>query len=178
MEVLRAGELYEYAVLVTALEEDVLGVAQLYRDRAETENVFDELKNQWGWAGFTTQDHQRCQILARIVALIYNWWSLFTRLAIPNRHTEATTSRPQPPLADSPDSIEDGPRPIRHWRPWRRAPLFFRFILPRESIHSLADVQVQDGRVAAELIDDCEFDVLKNVEILVFVESHVAPPSV
>jgi len=28
------------------------------------------------------------------VALVYNWWSLFTRLAIPNRHTEATTSRP------------------------------------------------------------------------------------
>ena len=94
MEVLRAGELYEYAVLVTALAEDVLGVAQLYRDRAEAENVFDELKNQWGWTGFTTQDHQRCQILARIVALVYNWWSLFTRLAIPNRHTEATTSRP------------------------------------------------------------------------------------
>ena len=81
-------------MLVTALQEEVLGVAQLYRDRAEAENVFDELKNQWGWAGFTTQDHQRCQILARIVALIYNWWSLFTRLAIPNRHTEATTSRP------------------------------------------------------------------------------------
>ena len=80
-------------MLVTAVAEDVLGVAQLYRDRAEAENVFDELKNQWGWAGFTTQDHQRCQILARIVALIYNWWSLFTRLAIPNRHTEATTSR-------------------------------------------------------------------------------------
>ena len=94
LEVLQAGELYEYAVLVTALDEEVLGVAQLYRDRAEAENVFDELKNQWGWAGFTTQDHQRCQILARIVALIYNWWSLFTRLAIPNRHTEATTSRP------------------------------------------------------------------------------------
>ena len=90
----RAWYLYEYAVLVTPLEEEVLGIAQLYRDRAEAENVFDELKNQWGWAGFTTQDHQRCQILARIVALIYNWWSLFTRLAIPNRHTEATTSRP------------------------------------------------------------------------------------
>lgn len=94
VEVLRAGEVYEYAVLVTPLEEEVLGIAQLYRDRAEAENVFDELKNQWGWAGFTTQDQQRCQILARIVALIYNWWSLFTRLAIPNRHTEATTSRP------------------------------------------------------------------------------------
>ncbi|MGH8378400.1 MAG: transposase [Gammaproteobacteria bacterium] len=94
VEVLRAGELYEYAVLVTPLEEAVLGIAQLYRDRAEAENVFDERKNQWGWAGFTTQDHQRCRIPARIVALIYNWWSLFTRLAIPNRHTEATTSRP------------------------------------------------------------------------------------
>lgn len=94
VEVMRAGELYEYAVLVTGLEEEVMGIAQLYRDRAEAENVFDELKNQWGWAGFTTQDQQRCQILARIVALIYNWWSLFTRLAIPNRHTEATTSRP------------------------------------------------------------------------------------
>lgn len=94
VEVLEAGELYEYAVLVTPLAEEVLGIAQLYRDRAEAENVFDELKNQWGWTGFTTQDHQRCQILARIVALIYNWWSLFTRLAIPNRHTEATTSRP------------------------------------------------------------------------------------
>jgi hypothetical protein len=94
VEVLEAGELYEYAVLVTSLVEEVLGMAQLYRDRAESENVFDELKNQWGWAGFTTQDHQRCQIFARIVALIFNWWSLFTRLAIPNRHTEATTTRP------------------------------------------------------------------------------------
>lgn len=79
---------------VTPLEEGIPGIAQLYRDRAEAENVFDELKNQWGWAGFTTQDQGRCQILARIGALIYNWWSLFTRLAIPNRHTEATTTRP------------------------------------------------------------------------------------
>ena len=94
VEVLQAGALYEYAVLVTPLEEAVMGIAQLYRDRAEAENVFDELKNQWGWAGFMTQDHRRCQILARMIALIYNWWSLYTRLAIPNRHTEATTSRP------------------------------------------------------------------------------------
>jgi len=69
--------------------------------------------------------------------------------------------------AHSPNGIEDGPRPIRHLRPWRRAPFFFRLILPRENIHGLANVQVQDGRVAAELFDDCEFDVLKNVEILV-----------
>jgi Transposase DDE domain group 1 len=92
---LQAGcELYEYAVLVTSLSEEVLSIAQLYRDRAEAENIFDELKNQWGWTGFTTHDLQRCQILARVIGLIYNWWSLYTRLAIPNRHTEATTSRP------------------------------------------------------------------------------------
>jgi len=29
--------------------------AQLYRDRADCENSFDELKNQWGWGRFTTQ---------------------------------------------------------------------------------------------------------------------------
>ena len=102
MEVLRAGELYEYAVLVTALEEDVLGVAQLYRDRADAENIFDELKNQWGWAGFTTQDHQRCQMMARLVALIYNWWSLFTRLAIQpadggDHQPAAVAARDRPP---------------------------------------------------------------------------------
>jgi len=93
-ELRRGQDLYEYAVLVTSLTDEVLSVAQLYRDRAEAENIFDELKNQWGWTGFTTQDIRRCQILARTIAVIYNWWSLFTRLAIPNRHTEAITSRP------------------------------------------------------------------------------------
>jgi hypothetical protein len=28
------------------------------------------------------------------IALVYNWWSLFTRLAIPEKHAEAITSRP------------------------------------------------------------------------------------
>ena len=93
-EVQPGCELYEHAVLVTSLSDEVLSIAQLYRDRAEAENILDELKNQWGWTGFTTHDRQRCQILARIIGLIYNWWSLYTRLAIPNRHTEATTSRP------------------------------------------------------------------------------------
>ncbi len=52
-------ELYEYAVLVTSLKLDVLSIAQLYRDRADCENAFDELKNQWGWGGFTTKDLAR-----------------------------------------------------------------------------------------------------------------------
>ncbi|MFB1490384.1 MULTISPECIES: hypothetical protein [unclassified Thiocapsa] len=69
-------------------------MAQLYRDRADAENPFDELKNHWGWGGFTTQDITRCRFMARITALTYNWWSLFVRLADPTRHTEAITSRP------------------------------------------------------------------------------------
>lgn len=85
---------YEYAVLVTNLDHEVLSLGQLYRDRADAENTFDELKNQWGWGGFTTHDLHRCQLSARGVALIYNWWSLFVRLANPEARREAITSRP------------------------------------------------------------------------------------
>lgn len=85
---------YEYAVLVTNLDHGIMALGQLYRDRADAENAFDELKNQWGWGGFTTQDLHRCQLSARAVALIYNWWSLFARLANPAKRREAITSRP------------------------------------------------------------------------------------
>jgi hypothetical protein len=96
----------------------------LYCDRADAEKVFDEMKNQWGWGGFTTQDLTRCRRLAGMVALTYNWssvsvsladqrfdalgacqrnardatetlrWNLFTRLAAPGHHREAITTRP------------------------------------------------------------------------------------
>jgi len=85
---------YEYAVLVTNTDYEILSLGQLYRDRADAENVFDELKNQWGWGGFTTHDLHRCQLAARAVALIYNWWSLYVRLANPQARREAITSRP------------------------------------------------------------------------------------
>jgi hypothetical protein len=88
------GVQYEYAVLVTSLPDEVRSIAQLYRDRGDAENNFDELKNQWGWAGFTTQDRKRCQIMGRIIALVYNWWTIFMRLGIPDKHAEAITSRP------------------------------------------------------------------------------------
>jgi hypothetical protein len=65
------GMQYEYAVLVTSLPDPVRTVAQHYRDRGDAENNFDELKNQWGWAGFTTNDRKRCQITGRIIALVY-----------------------------------------------------------------------------------------------------------
>ena len=32
--------------------------------------------------------------MARITALVYNWWTVFMRLGIPDKHTEAITSRP------------------------------------------------------------------------------------
>jgi hypothetical protein len=85
---------YEYAVLITSLEDEIITLAQHYRDRADCENIFDELKNQWGWGGFTTQDIKRCRLMARVVGLIYNWWNLFVRLANPDKHLEAITSRP------------------------------------------------------------------------------------
>ena len=88
------GVLYEYAVWVTSLPDEVRTIAQHYRDRGDSENHFDELKNQWGWAGFTTNDRNRCQVMARITALIYNWWTVFMRLGIPDKHAEAITSRP------------------------------------------------------------------------------------
>ena len=87
-------EAWEYAALVTSLEAEILTLGQLYRDRADCENAFDELKNQWGWGGFTTHDLTRCRLLAGIVALIYNWWNLFVRLADPDHHREAITTRP------------------------------------------------------------------------------------
>ncbi len=87
-------EKWEYTALVTSLDHEILSLGQLYRDRADCENAFDELKNQWGWGGFTTQDLARCQLAARNVALIYNWWNLFVRMAEPGQHLEAITSRP------------------------------------------------------------------------------------
>ena len=88
------ADIYEYAVLVTSLVEDLASFGQLYRGRGDDENIFDELKNQWGWGGFTTHDLARCRLSARLVALVYNWWNIFVRLAEPDWHREAITSRP------------------------------------------------------------------------------------
>ena len=85
---------WDYSVLVTNSDYELKAIGQLYRDRADCENGFDELKNQWGWGGYTTQDIERCNLSARAVALIYNWWSWYVRLAHPTTRLEAITSRP------------------------------------------------------------------------------------
>src|SRR3989338_5018208 len=87
-------KVWEYAVLVTNADYALEAFGQLYRDRADCENGFDELKNQWGWGGFSTKDIGRCQTWARSVALIYNWWSWYCRAAKPDARMEAITSRP------------------------------------------------------------------------------------
>ena len=85
---------FEYQVLVTSRDDSIVTIAQLYRDRADAENVFDELKNHWGWGGFTSRRLSACQLSARMTAQVYNWWSIFVRLASPEHHREAVTSRP------------------------------------------------------------------------------------
>lgn len=92
--VLEGERLWEYAVMVTDVKYPLEAIGQLYRDRADCENGFDELKNQWGLSGFTTQDINRCQTTARACALVYNWWSWYCRTANPSARMEAITSRP------------------------------------------------------------------------------------
>lgn len=85
---------YEFQVLVTSLDDDLCAIAQLYRDRADSENAFDELKNHWGWGGFTSKSFAVTQMAARMVLQVYNWWSIFVRILSPEHHREAVTSRP------------------------------------------------------------------------------------
>ena len=87
-------KLFEYSVLATSLDDGVVSIINHYRDRADCENNFDEIKNQWGWGGYTTNDLKRCRFISRMVALAYNWWTLFVRLSNPDSHKESITSRP------------------------------------------------------------------------------------
>jgi Transposase DDE domain len=85
------------AVLVTTLDArayPAVAIARLYRERGDAENIYDELKNQWGWGGFTTQQLAPCHLMANLVALVYNWWHLYARLYDGDHHREAITSRP------------------------------------------------------------------------------------
>lgn len=90
--VLDAQRLWEYSLLVTDGASPLEAVAQLYRDRADCENGFDEIKNQWGQGGLTTQDLKRCQTTARSGALVYNWWSWYCCAAHPGARLQAITS--------------------------------------------------------------------------------------
>jgi hypothetical protein len=85
------------AVLVTSLDEEVFPtqvIPKHYRDRADAENCFDELKNQWGWNGYTSRRLASSRLMANLVALFYNWWNLYLRFYDENHHREAIRTRP------------------------------------------------------------------------------------
>jgi hypothetical protein len=86
---------WEYAAVVCSADQPLDCLPTLYAERADCENVLDELKNQWGLSGFTTKDLKRCQVMARLTALVSNWWNVFLRIAEPTAHMEALTSRPE-----------------------------------------------------------------------------------
>jgi hypothetical protein len=95
LEILEGDTLsYEYAIYVTSLTESADKIRALYNPRGDNENCYDELKNQWGWGGFTLRDIARSELMARFIALIYNWWSIFTKLVDDQIAREAITSRP------------------------------------------------------------------------------------
>lgn len=87
----------EFSVYVTDLSADEASPAQVvlsYRKRADAENVFDELKNQWGFDGFCSGKGVVTETAARLLLLTYNLWSLFVRvLKDEGQHFEAVTSR-------------------------------------------------------------------------------------
>jgi hypothetical protein len=64
------------------------------RERAGAENCFDELKNQWGWAGYTSHRFSSSQIMANFIALVYNWWSLSLQFYDEGHHRGAIRTRP------------------------------------------------------------------------------------
>jgi hypothetical protein len=86
---------HEFAVYVTNLPESVKPwqIQELYRKQADTENAFDELKNQWGFSRFCAKSRATTELAARLLLLVYNLRTLFVRLIVPQKHTEAKRGR-------------------------------------------------------------------------------------
>jgi len=68
-------------------------IQALYRQRADTENVLDELKNQWGFSGFRAKSRATTELAARLLLTVYNLWTFFVRFIVPHQHTEAKRGR-------------------------------------------------------------------------------------
>ncbi len=82
-----------YVTSLSASEVNAWQIIELYRQRADTENVFDELKHQWGLEGFCCRQRNATALAARLGLLIYNLWHLFLRLLEPGRHVESAGGR-------------------------------------------------------------------------------------
>jgi len=90
-------EVSAYVTNLRTEEASAEQVVLLQRKRGDAENVFDEVKNQWGFRGFCSRRGVVTEVAARLVWLTYNLWTLFVRLMglEPEQHTEAVRSRRQ-----------------------------------------------------------------------------------
>lgn len=86
-------EVQAYVTNLTAEEATGEQVVRLARKRGDAENVFDELKNQWGFRGFCSGQGVVTEMAARLLLLTYNLWSLFVTLLLGQSHREAITTR-------------------------------------------------------------------------------------
>ena len=87
---------HEFETYVTDLDIHEAGrwqIVKLYRKRTDTENVFDELKHQWGFDGFCCRKRNATALAVRLGLLVYNLWHLFLRPLEPGRHMESKGGR-------------------------------------------------------------------------------------
>lgn len=82
-----------YVTNLTAEEATAEQVVRLARKRGDAENVFDEIKNQWGFRGFCSGRGVVTEMAARLLLVTYNLWSLFVTLLLGQSHREAITTR-------------------------------------------------------------------------------------
>ena len=90
--------LSEYLAFVSAVRKPCLvrGDVSFGNDSVtcDCENVFDEMKNRWGWGGFTVRSLAQTALFAGLSVIAANLWNVFTRLCDDGTHREAATSRP------------------------------------------------------------------------------------
>jgi hypothetical protein len=85
------------SVIVTSLDPNEFPTTVMpkhYRNQGDAENGFDELKNQWGWSGYTSRNLAPSRLIANLIALFYNWWNLYLRFYDEGHHREAIRTRP------------------------------------------------------------------------------------
>ncbi|MCG6860521.1 MAG: hypothetical protein LJE70_04455 [Chromatiaceae bacterium] len=93
--------------------------------------------------------------MARLTALVYNWWSLFVRLADPTQHSEAISSRPLLAARPSAANPSQRPDPHRHadaaWAESACREITAFFITLRRIAEQLTPVQRRCRRALARL---------------------------
>jgi hypothetical protein len=87
---------YEYHVYITNLTPTQLEfwqVVDLYNQRADCENIFDELKNEWGLGGYCSSKGEVTELAAQFNILAYDLWNLYTRFFTGRKYKEGKRSR-------------------------------------------------------------------------------------